>query len=150
MSNAVAEPIENTDADGPGLDDLIEEWESEQADAEAEASRPKPEDVEKARRLAEKMNGGFLWVVNRTQCPHVELRQLVDPDQGAEAFIPLAEKFGGEVPPWLAQFEPYITAGVYMGSVIITARAAEAQALAMIEKQQEGGEHGEERESQPE
>lgn len=140
---------ENHDLEEPGLDDLINEWEDDQAEAEAEANKATPEDLEKARKLAEKMNGGFLWMVNRTQCPHVQLDQVIDREQGDEAFLPLAEKFGGEVPPWLAQFEPYIAAGIYMGSVIITARAAEGQALELIEQQKQGAEDGEKREPQP-
>ena len=140
MTEAV--DMENPDLEETGLDDLIEEWEAEQGEKEAEANKASPEDLEKARKLAEKMNGGFLWMVNRTQCPHVQLDQVIDREQGDEAFLPLAEKFGGEVPPWLAQFEPYIAAGIYMGSVIITARAAEGQALELIEQQKQGAEDG--------
>lgn len=131
--------------DGPGLDEMYSEWQAEQAEAEELENQPDPSEVERAKALAEKMNGGFLWIVNRTQCPHVRIDQLIDPEQGAEAFQPLAERFGGEVPPWLEQFQPYIAAGVYMGQVIITARQAEAQALELIEKQkQQGGADGQE------
>lgn len=131
--------------DGPGLDEMLGEWEAEQAEAEELENQPDPSEVERAKELAEKMNTGFLWIVNRTQCPHVRIDQVIDPDQGAEAFQPLAERFGGEVPPWLLQFQPYIAAGVYMGQVIITARQAEAQAIEMIEAQkQQGGANGQE------
>jgi len=147
MTEAVA--VQHKDQSGPGLDDFIQEWEDDQAEAEAEANKVSPEDKEKVRAMAAKMDDGFLWLVTRTQCPHVQLDQMVDREKGREAFMPLAEKFGGEVPPWMIQFEPYIAAGMYMGGVIMTARKAEAQALAQIEAQKGAGD-GEKRESRPE
>lgn len=157
MTEAVQ--TESQTLEEPGLDDLINEWEDDQAEAEAEANKATPEDLEKARKLAEKINGGFLWAVNKTQSPSVDLckltdqegNPLIDQEKGTEAFLPLAEKFGGEVPPWLAQFEPYIKAGMYMGGVIITARQVEAQVAAQLARQEsmKGGQDGEKRESQP-
>lgn len=122
----MTEALHDVETEGESLAELLEEYEHEQAEEAAEAARPDPADLERARKLAEKMNGGFLWVVNRTQCPHVKIDEVVDRKQGDEAFIPLAEKWGGEVPPWLAVLEPYIAAGVYMGTTIASARQAEA------------------------
>lgn len=139
-----AEVIEN---EVDGLDDMIEQWEDEQAAEEAKANEPTPEDKEKAEKLAKKMNTGFLWIVNRTQCPHVKIDQVIDRDEGDEAFEALAERWGGEVPEWLQRFEPYIAAGVYMGTAVVTARQAEAQAVEILkqrQQQQEAGQHGEE------
>ena len=134
--------------DGETLDDLEQEWREQQAEAEAKESQPSKEDVERARALAEKMNDGFLWLVNRTQCPHVAIDEIVDRKKGVEAFEPLAERWGGEVPEWLQQFSPYIGAGVYMATTIITARQVERQVIeqarAKKQQSQEGGQHGEE------
>ncbi|MFL1484904.1 hypothetical protein [Marinobacter sp. LN3S78] len=125
--------------EGAGLDDMIQEYEAEQAEAEAEAKQPDPEEQERARKLAEKMNNGFLWAVRATQCPHVEIDKVVDREAGNEAFVPLAERWGGEVPEWiqalLDQYQPYIAAGWYMGSAIYKARQAEAEVLAYLEAQ---------------
>lgn len=138
-----AEAVEQYE--GETLEDLAQEWDAEQAEAEAEASKPDPDEIEKARALAERMNGGFLWMVNRTQCPHVKIDEIVEREKGDDAFLPLAEKWGGEVPEWLQQFSPYIGAGVYMATTIITARQVERQILEQAEKQaREAGQHGEE------
>lgn len=137
-----AEAIEH---EGETLDDLEQEWEASQAEAEAEAARPDPDEIERAKKLAERMNAGFLWMVNRTQCPHVSIDEIVDRAKGDEAFEPLAERWGGEVPEWLAQFSPYIGAGVYMATTIVTARQVERQILEAAERQQrEAGANGEE------
>lgn len=131
--------------DGETLDDLEQEWQAEQSEAAAAEDQPSPDDIEAARRLAEKMNDGFLWVVNRTQCPHVQIDQIVDRQKGVDAFEPLAERWGGEVPEWVQQFMPYIGAGVYMATTIVTARQVERQITEAAEKQQdsEGGTDGE-------
>lgn len=155
MSDDAAVPVE--EQEGAGLDDMIQEWEQQEAEAEAEASKLDPEQQERARKLAEKINGGFLKVVKYTQAPHVELEQIIDREKGNEAFLPLAEEFGGEVPPWLAamleKYDPYIKAGWYMGTTIYAARKAEAQVVEYLEKkqrqQQQGAVDGQEPESQP-
>lgn len=141
--NEAAEVIET---EGETLDDLAAEWQAEQAEAEAAENQPTREEIERARKLAEKMNEGFLWVVNRTQCPHVDIDQIVDRQKGADAFEPLAERWGGEVPEWLQQFSPYIGAGVYMATTIVTARQVERQVIeqAKAAQNQEAGKHGEE------
>lgn len=134
--------------EGESLDDLAAEWQAEQAEEQQAESQLSREEIERARKLAEKMNKGFLWVVNRTQCPHVDINQIVDQEQGVEAFEPLAERWGGEVPEWLQQFSPYIGAGVYMATTIVTARQVERQVIeqarAKQQQSQEGGQHGEE------
>lgn len=131
--------------EGETLDDLEQEWQQTQAETEAAENEPTAEETEKARKLAEKMNTGFLWMVNRTQCPHVNIDEIVEADKGVEAFEPLAEKWGGEVPEWVQQFSPYIGAGVYMATTIITARQVERQVLEAHEKQkQEAANNGEE------
>lgn len=145
----VAEAIEQ---EGGDLDELLQEYEAEQAEAEAIENEPTAEERRKAEELAKKMNAGFLWVVNRTQCPHVEIDKIVDRAKGDEAFEPLAEKWGGEVPAWVQQFSPYIGAGVYMATTIITARQVERQILEEAARQkqqanQEAGQHGEKPES---
>lgn len=145
MSEAVAEAVQQ---EGPSLDDYLAEHEAETAAAEAEADKLDPAEIEKARKLAEKMNAGFLWIVNRTQCPHVKIDQVIDRDEGDEAFQALAERWGGEVPAWLQRFEPYVAAGVYMGTAIVTARQAEAQAVEILkarqQQQAQGGDGGQE------
>jgi len=147
---ATAESVDLQQGDqyeGETLDDLASEWEAEQAEAEAAENQPSKEDIEKARKLAEKMNAGFLWIVNRTQCPHVDISKIVEEEQGVDAFEPLAERWGGEVPEWLQQFIPYIGAGVYMATTIVTARQVERQVIEQAkanQQQQEGAQHGEE------
>jgi len=116
------------------LADLESEWQSTQADNEALENQPTADEVAQAAALAARINSGFLWLVNRTQCPHVAIDEIVDRKAGNEAFLPLAEKWGGEVPPWLAALEPYIAAGVYMGTTIVTAKQVEAQIIAQAEK----------------
>lgn len=141
----MGEVAEAVELDGETLDDLEQEWQKEQAEAYAEENEPSREELERARKLAEKMNAGFLWMVNRTQCPHVDIDQIVEAEKGIEAFEPLAEKWGGEVPAWVQQFSPYIGAGVYMATTIVTARQVERQVLENHKKQQqEAGQHGEE------
>ena len=144
----MSEAAETIDHEGETLDDLEQEWQQTQADTEAAENEPSPEEVKKARELAERMNAGFLWIVNRTQCPHVEIDKIVERAKGDEAFEPLAEKWGGEVPAWVQQFSPYIGAGVYMATTIITARQVERQILEEAERQakqaREAGQHGEE------
>ena len=142
----MTEAAEASHHEGETLDDLEQEWQAEKADAEAEENRLNPEEQEQARKLAEKMNAGFLWMVNRTQCPHVNIDEIVERSKGDEAFEPLAEKWGGEVPEWVQQFSPYIGAAIYMGTTIVTARQVERQILEAAERQQqqEAGQHGEE------
>jgi hypothetical protein len=130
--------------EGETLDDLATEWQAEQAEADKLENQPDAEELEQARKLAERMNAGFLWVVNRTQCPHVNIHEIIEADAGVEAFEPLAERWGGEVPEWVQQFSPYIGAGVYMATTIVTARQVERQILDAHEKQQEGAASGEE------
>lgn len=144
MSKNAAVDVES---EGETLEDLEQEWSATQAEAEYQANQPDPDEVERARKLAEKMNASFLWAVNRTQCPHVAIDELVDREKGNEAFEPLAEKWGGEVPPWLEAMQPYIAAGVYMGTTIITARQAEAAVIEQAERrhqQEQGARDGEE------
>ncbi len=144
----MTEAAEKIEHEGETLDDLEQEWQAEQAEAEAIENEPTAEERRKAEELAKRMNAGFLWLVNRTQCPHVEIDKIVDRAKGDEAFEPLAEKWGGEVPAWVQQFSPYIGAGVYMATTIITARQVERQILEEAERQQkqarEAGQHGEE------
>ena len=127
----------NEDAiyEGETLDELEQEWQAEQESQQAEANRPDPEELRQAEQLAKRINAGFLWAVNRTQCPHVNIDEIVNREQGDEAFIPLAEKWGGEVPEWVQALQPYIAAGVYMGSTIITARQIERQIIEEAERQ---------------
>lgn len=138
MSNAA----ENwNDEEGAGLDELIGEWEAAEQAEQAEAEKLTPDQEAAARKFAEKMNTGFLWVVQKTQCPHVDIEQLVDREAGNEALLPLAEAWGGETPPWLAalmeKYDPYIKAGWYMGMTIYTAKQAEAYVVEQAKKQQQ-------------
>lgn len=139
--------------DGPGLDAMLAEWEDEVAATEAADAQPTKDEIERARKLAEKMNSGFLWIVNRTQCPHVKIDQVIDREEGDEAFQALAERWGGEVPEWMQRFEPYVAAGLYMGTAIVTARQAEAQAVEILKQQaiqqQQGGADGQKPEPRP-
>jgi hypothetical protein len=143
----MSEKAVHEEQEGPGLDELMEQYKEEQTEAERLENQPDKAEIEQARKLAEKMNSSFLWVVNRTQCPHVAINELVEKEQGDEAFLGLAEKWGGEMPPWLEALQPYIAAGVYMGVTISTARAAESQVIAAARaeqaKQQQGADNGE-------
>jgi hypothetical protein len=144
---ALTEQVDVVENEGETLADLESEWQSTQAEAEELESQPTADEVARAAALAARINSGFLWLVNRTQCPHVSIDEIVDRKAGNEAFLPLAEKWGGEVPPWLAALEPYIAAGVYMGTTIVTAKQVEAQILAQAEKaakETQGAEGGEE------
>lgn len=129
--------------EGETLDDLRDELDQEEAEAAAQAEKPSAEDEAKARAFAEEMNNAFLWIVNRTQCPHIDIDQVVNREKGVDSLEPLAAQWGGEIPAWLKPFRPYLAAGVYMGATIVTARQAERQALEIL-KQQQGGEHGQE------
>ena len=134
----MTESVDMVEIDGETLEDLEQEWQAEQAEQE----QADPAEAARARELAEKMNAGFLWVVNRTQCPHVNIDEIVNREAGADAFEPLAEKWGGEVPAWVQQFSPYISAGVYMATTIATARQIERQVMEEHErkqKQEQGG-----------
>jgi hypothetical protein len=143
----MAEKVDFIEHEGETLADLESEWQSGQEQAEALENQPTPDEAAAAAALAARINGGFLWLVNRTQCPHVDIDELVNREKGNEAFLPLAEKWGGEVPPWLAVLEPYIAAGVYMGTTIVTAKQVEAQIVAQAKAAAEseaGGDSGEE------
>lgn len=145
----MAEVAEAVEHEGETLDDLDMEWQKEQAEAEAETEKLSAGEKEAVERLAKKMNAGFLWIVNRTQCPHVNIEEIVERAKGDEAFEPLAEKWGGEVPAWVQQFSPYIGAGVYMATTIVTARQVERQIVEEAEKKRkEAGHNGEESESE--
>lgn len=142
----MAEAAEAIEFNGETLEDLEQEWSQEQAEVEAKENEPTKAEKEKAEKLARKLNSGFLYVVNRTACPHVKVDQVIDREEGDQAFQDLAERWGGEVPEWLARWEPYIAAGVYMGTTIATARQAERQAIEILkaqhQQQQEGGQNG--------
>lgn len=148
--NEAAETMEQTD--GQDVDSLISEWEAEESLAEEQAQELDPKEREKVEALARKMNGGFLWVVKRTQAPHVDIDAVIDREKGDQAMIPLAEKFGGEIPEWIKPLMPYVEAGVYMGTTIATAREAERQVLEHLareqQKQEQGAQHGEQSRSE--
>jgi hypothetical protein len=130
------------ESEGVTLDDLENEWQAEQKTAEDLASAPDAAEKAEAEALAARINAGFLWMVNRTQCPHIEIENVVDRAKGDEAFLPLAEKWGGEVPEWLMALQPYIGAGVYMGTTIITARQIERQIIEEAERQKAAAAEG--------
>jgi len=142
----MTEAAEKIEHEGETLDDLEQEWQAEQAEAEAAENEPTKAEKEKAREMAESMNDSFLWLVQNFQCPHVEIDQFVNREKGVKSFEPLAEKFGGEVPEWIKPFKPYFAAGIYMGMTIREARRYEAMAVEQIKQQakQEAGQHGEE------
>lgn len=141
----MAEVQEAVEHEGETLEDLEQEWQKTQAEEEAAENEPSKEELKKARELAERMNEGFLWIVNRTQCPHIDINETVDKAKGNEAFEPLAEKWGGEVPAWVQQFSPYIGAGVYMATTIVKARQLERQVLEELAlREREAGLHGKE------
>jgi hypothetical protein len=146
MNKAVE--MEAVEHEGETLADLEQEWQETQAEAEDLENQPSKAEQQQAEALAARINTGFLWLVNRTQCPHVHIDDIVNREAGNDAFLPLAEKWGGEVPPWMAALEPYIAAGVYMGSTIVTAKQVEAQVIEDARQaqkaQQESGGDGEE------
>jgi hypothetical protein len=122
--------------DEHGLDEFIADYEQSEAEQARIDAKPDASEVKRAEALAEKMNGSFLWLVNRTQCPHVALKEMVNKEEGEAAFYGLAEKWGGEVPPWMEAVQPYIAAGVYMGVTIAVARDAEAAVIDAAKKAQ--------------
>ena len=122
MSNA-AEKVEQDE--GAGLDAMLDNFQEEEAEQERQENMPDPKDIEKARKLAARMNKGFLYGVNRFQCPHVDIDELVDRKEGDEAFYGLAEKWKGEPPAWVEGIMPYVHLGIYMGVTISVARKAE-------------------------
>lgn len=142
----MTEAAEAVEHEGETLDDLEQEWQAEQAEAEAAENEPTAEEKRKAKQLAEDMNNGFLWGVQNFLCPHVDLDQVIKREKGNQAFEPLAEKFGGEVPEWIKPFKPYFAAGIYMGMTIREARRYEAMAVEQLKNQakQEAGQHGKE------
>ncbi|NIB44720.1 hypothetical protein HBA55_34390 [Pseudomaricurvus alkylphenolicus] len=141
-----------------GLDDLIQQEDAaeiqeqrDQEEAQAKAAQPSEMELERAKRLAEQMNGAFLFGVDKMICPSVDFLQVVDPEVGNEKLLPLALAMGGEVPAWiralLDQYQPYIAAGLYMGTTIFTARKLEMVAREQAERRekqrkQEGQNHG--------
>ncbi|MDX1801578.1 MAG: hypothetical protein R3303_11655 [Marinobacter sp.] len=143
------ETVEAIEHEGETLDDLEQEWQQAQAEQEEEARRPDPEEQERAREFAKKINGGFLKAVKFFRCPHVDIDSLIDREKGDKAFIPLAEKYGGEMPPWMAalmkKYEAEFSAGAYMASTIYHAGKAEAEVVEYLrqQQQQEGAQHGE-------
>lgn len=142
----MTEAVEAIEQDGETLDDLEQEWSASQAEAEAAANEPTAEEKRKAKEMAENMNDAFLWGVQNFMAPHVDLDQVINRKKGNQAFEPLAEKFGGEVPEWIKPFKPYFAAGVYMGMTIREARRYEAMAVEQLQQQaqQEAGQHGKE------
>lgn len=153
MSDA-AEELTGAEEEAHGLDDLIgdleaeEQTEQRQREKEAEqAEKLTAEQEAKVRAMAERINSGFLFVVDRAVCPSVPVDQVADREKGNEAFYPLAKELGGEMPEWLAEFldkyNPYIKAGVYMGMTIYTARICETAAVEAAENAEaEGGDSG--------
>lgn len=132
------EHIEDQDnqEEAHGLDELIQEEEGnlEQEAAKREAAEEKAKQltqaqIEKAKVLAARMNGVFLFAVDKAVCPSVPVSDIVDRAKGDAALLPLAMSWGGEMPDWLErfleQYQPYIAAGVYMGTTIYTARRVE-------------------------
>ncbi len=153
MSGA-AEELTGVDDEAHGLDDLIgdleteEQTEQRQREKEAEqAEKLTAEQEAKVRAMAARLNGGFLFVVDKAVCPSVPVDKIADRDKGNEAFYPLAKELNGEMPQWMAEFiekyNPYIKAGVYMGMTIYTARKCEAAAVEAAEMEgAEGAENG--------
>ncbi|WP_250655047.1 hypothetical protein [Alkalimarinus coralli] len=122
-----------------GLDDLIEAESVEAANQAQAENEPSVDELERARAFAEKLNGGFLWGVDRFVCPSANIDELIDREAGTEALTPLALEMGGTMPPWLAEalkkYDPYIKAGTYMGVTIWTAQQIEKQIQAANEEQ---------------
>ena len=137
MSKAAENDAIAVEHEGETLADLEQEWQATQDEAEELENQPSAAEQIQAEALAARINGGFLWLVNRTQCPHVSIDEFVDRQAGNDAFLPLAEKWGGEVPPWMAALEPYIAAGVYMGTTIVTAKQKEAQVIEQARQAQQ-------------
>lgn len=134
MSKAAEQMEHQENQEDHGLGPFIEEFEAQEAEQARIDAEPDAAEAARAAKLAEKMNGSFLWLVNRTQCPHVALKEMVSQEEGEAAFLGLAEKWGGEVPAWMEAVQPYIAAGVYMGVTIAVARDAEAAVIAAAKK----------------
>lgn len=142
----MSEVVEN-EVEEFGLDDLIEAEEKERADEALEAEQPSQSELERAQAFAEKLNAGFLFGVSKFVCPSVEsIDEVIDREAGTEALTPLAMEMGGTMPPWMAEFlakyDPYIKAGVYMGMTVYTASQIEKQLQAQAEEAEQGGNDG--------
>ena len=148
MADEDLEAVAHQEPDTEDLDELIDQAQAEEQAEQDAAEALSEAEKERARELARKINDGFLWVVDRTQCPSASIDELTDREQGVEALTPLAEEWGGEIPDWLRalldKYDPYIKAGWYMGMTIYTARAVERQIQEQAEKQrqQEGAPNG--------
>lgn len=121
-----------------GLDSLIQDAEQDEINqqraeeaAAHEAAQPSDFELEKARMFAKQMNTVFLFAVDKAVCPSVSIHEHVEREDGEEAFLPLAQAMGGEIPPWLARlladYAPYIGAGMYMGTTVFMARKLERE-----------------------
>lgn len=143
MSEEV-EVIEADQDEKHGLDSMVEkeeqhsqEQQKKQAEDDEKSKHPSPEELERATRLARRINAGFLFGVDNAVCPSVDVYSVVDSEVGDEAFIPLALAFDGDIPDWLKemveQWMPYAGAGWYMYKAISGARRAELEARAQAE-----------------
>ena len=129
-----------------GVLELIEEEEREEAEQaereEAEQAELQREidaqKLEQARAKAEWINFYFIEGVDRFVAPSVDVRDLVDTDQGIEKLTPLAMEMG-DPPEWVLklhkEYAPYIKAGLYMGSTVFMAMRAERAVQAAIAEQ---------------
>lgn len=119
-----------------GLDPMIEvagDEEKAEAKAKQKAEEAKNqlslEDMEKAKETAATLNRFFLLGVDKLVCPSVSVYDVVDPEEGNHALLPLALAMGGDFPPWLktliSEWAPYAGAGYYIYAAIAGARAAE-------------------------
>ena len=136
------EAIKNEEVEEFGLDDLIEAEERESKEKLAEEEKPDDDELEKARAFAEKINMVFLFGVNKAVCPSVEtIDDVIDREAGNEALLPLALSMGGTTPEWMiefmAKYDPYIKAGVYMGMTVYTASKIEKALKEQAEKEPE-------------
>ncbi|NIB44742.1 hypothetical protein HBA55_34500 [Pseudomaricurvus alkylphenolicus] len=144
----MSEKTENTPAveeQPDGLDHLIEaEDAAEQAEQRAQqeekakAEQPTHDDIERAKAFASQLNGAFLFGVDKVVCPSIDIGDHVDPSEGDAKLLPLALAMGGEIPTWLkeliAQWGPYVGAGLYMGTTIYQARKLELAERERAEK----------------
>ena len=140
------------DEDSLSLDSLITEAEEEAAQEQAlenaESEEDEAERLARADRLAARFNGGLWWSLSKVYPAATVPEEKIE--EGKEALVPLAEKYGESMPDWVDDFmeKPEIKAGLYVGAAIMAARSSHLLAIEAEQEEAEkaqGGELGQER-----
>jgi len=135
------------DEDSLSLDSLITEAEEEAAQEQAlenaESEEEASERLDRADRLASRFNSGLWWSLSKVYPAASVPEEKIE--EGKEALVPLAEKYGESMPDWVDDFmeKPEIKAGLYVGAAIMAARSSHLAAIAEAENEAEKAQGGE-------